>query len=247
MKRFAIVLAFASVIVSARAQQHQSPHWTYEGASGPEHWGELSPDYSLCSTGREQSPINITNPQAVKLPAIEFHYLPSPLKLIDNGHTVQVNYSPGSYIDISGKKYDLVQFHFHHPSEEQIDGKPFDLVIHLVHKDSQGHLAVVAVLFKEGASNPVLKAIVDHVPSAKEHEVTTEATIDAASLLPQERTYYTFAGSLTTPPCTEGVTWFVLETPSTMSDAELKALARLYPHNARPVQPLNARTVKAGE
>jgi carbonic anhydrase len=246
MKKLSLVFASVLGAVLAYAQEHHPPHWSYESATGPAHWGDLSPDYSLCKTGQEQSPIDIANTVAEKLPPIDFHYLPSQLKLIDNGHTIQVNYPPGSFITVAGKKYELLQFHFHHPSEESINGKHYDLVIHLVHKDVEGHLAVVAVLFKVGASDAAIKAVVDHLPTVKEQEVTADATADAADLLPQTRNYYTFSGSLTTPPCTEGVTWFVLQTPSTLSSAEVGTLAKLYPHNARPVQPLNARTVKAG-
>jgi carbonic anhydrase len=246
MKKLSLVLAFVLAAVLAHAQEDHSPHWSYESETGPAHWGDLSPDYSLCKTGQEQSPINIANTVAEKLPPIDFHYLPSQLKLIDNGHTVQVNYAPGSSITVAGKKYELLQFHLHHPSEETINGKPYDLGIHLVHKDAEGHLAVVAVLFKEGASDAAIKAVVNHLPTVKEQEITADATVDAADLLPQTRNYYTFSGSLTTPPCTEGVMWFVLQTPSTLSSAELRTLAKLYPNNARPVLPLNARTVKAG-
>jgi carbonic anhydrase len=246
MKKLSLLLAFVLSAFLSYAQEPHPPHWSYEGDTGPSHWGDLSPDYSLCKTGHEQSPIDIVNTVEEKLPPIDFHYLPSPLKLIDNGHTVQANYAPGSYITVSGKKYELVQFHYHHPSEEAIHGKHSHLVIHLVHKDAEGHLAVVAVLFREGASNEAIKTVVDHLPSVKEQEITTDATIDAAGLLPQTRNYYTFPGSLTTPPCSEGVTWFVLETQFTLSKAELETLAKLYPHNARPVQALNARTVKAG-
>jgi carbonic anhydrase len=131
------------------------------------------------------------NTIAEKLPPIEFHYLQSPLKLIDNGHTVQVNYEPGSYITVSGKRYELLQFHFHHPSEEAIHGKHHDLVIHLVHKDAEGHLAVVAVLFNEGASDAGIKTVVEHLPTVKKQEITADATVDATSLLPQTRNYYT--------------------------------------------------------
>jgi carbonic anhydrase len=246
MKMLSLAVVFTLLTISGYTQEHHSPHWTYEGASGPGHWGDLSPEYSACKTGREQSPINIVNPVETKLPPIDFHYLPSPLKLIDNGHTVQVNYAPGSYISISGRKYDLVQFHYHHPSEEEINGKHYDVVIHLVHKDAEGHLAVVAVLFKEGESNAAIKTVIDHLPKVKEQEMTTDATINAADILPKSRNYYTFLGSLTTPPCTEGVTWFVLQTPSTISKAELDTLSKLYPHNVRPVQPLNSRALKAG-
>jgi carbonic anhydrase len=243
MKKLSVILAFLLSASFSHAQEQQ--HWSYEGATGPAHWADLKPDYSICKTGQEQSPIDIVNPVAEKLPPIEFHYLHSPLKLIDNGHTVQVNYAPGSYITVSEKRYELVQFHYHHPSEEAINGKHYDLVIHLVHKDAEGHLAVVAVLFNEGASNAGIKAVVEHIPTVKEKEIAAGATVDATSLLPQTRSYYTFRGSLTTPPCSEGVTWFVLQTPSTLSNSELQTLLRLYAHNARPVQPVNARKVKA--
>lgn len=245
-----VVVLFTTMTLLATlapAQEHHTAHWSYNGETGPSHWAGLNPEYAACGNGHEQSPINIAHPVHANLPAIEFHYAAAPLKLINNGHTVQVNYAPGSYISVAGHKYDLVQFHFHHPSEEQVDGKPSDLVIHLVHKDSEGHLAVVAVLFKPGESNAAIKAVVDHVPKTKEQEVATGATIDAGALLPQARNYYTFPGSLTTPPCTEGVRWFVLETPSSLDNAELQALATLYPHNARPVQPLYKRTVQAGQ
>ena len=244
MKKIVFVPIFTVLVAFGLAQEH-SPHWSYEGASGPEHWADLSPKYSTCSTRHQQSPINITHPARTKLPPIEFHYSPSPLSVIDNGHTVQVNYAPGSYISMSGRKYDLVQFHFHHPSEEEINGKRSDLVIHLVHKDSEGHLAVVAILFKEGASNAAINALMQHLPDVKEQEMSSGTTINAADFLPADRNYYTFAGSLTTPPCTEGVTWFVLQRPATLSQQELGTLARLYPHNARPVQPLYARQVRA--
>src|SRR3974390_3138879 len=138
MKKLSVVLAFILSASLSYAQEQQ--HWSYEGATGPGHWGDLSPDYSVCKTGQEQSPIDIVNTVTEKLQPIEFHYLQSPLKLIDNGHTVQVNYEPGSYIIVSGKRYDLVQFHYHRPSEEAIHGKHSDLVIHLVHKDAEGHL-----------------------------------------------------------------------------------------------------------
>ena len=143
---------------------------------------------------------------------------------------MQVNYEAGSYITVSDKRYELLQFHFHHPSEEVIHGKHHDLVIHLVHKDAEGHIAVVAVLFDQGESNAGINAVLEHIPAVKEQESATGATVDATSLLPQTRSYYTFKGSLTTPPCSEGVRWFVLQTPSTLSSSELEALVKLYPH-----------------
>jgi carbonic anhydrase len=246
MNKIVFVPMFTVLVAFGLAQEH-SPHWSYEGASGPEHWAELSPEYATCGKGQSQSPINIIHPLKAQLPPIEFHYLPSPLRLIDNGHTVQVNYTPGSYISVSGRKYELVQFHFHHPSEEEINGKRADLVIHLVHKDSEGQLAVVAVLLAQGASNPAIDTLARHLPDVKEQEMSPGTTINAADFLPADRNYYTFAGSLTTPPCTEGVTWFVLRRRLTLSQQELATLARLYPHNARPVQPMHSRTVRAAK
>jgi carbonic anhydrase len=242
-----LFVAIALLTFVGAAQESHPPHWSYDGEAGPAHWGDLSPDYAECKDGHEQSPINIAKTKSADLPPIDFHYQPSPLKLIDNGHSVQVNYAPGSYITVGDKKYELQQFHFHHPSEEQVNGKPYALVIHLVHKDEEGKLAVVAVLFKQGSSDAAIKTLVAHLPKEKEKEMTTTASINAAALLPTKRNYYTFAGSLTTPPCTQGVTWFVLETPSTLSKEELATLAKLYPHNARPVQPLYGRTVQAGD
>ena len=244
MKNLPVILLLVLGTFLSSAQEHPPQHWSYEGVTGPAQWGDLSTEYLACKTGRRQSPIDVVNAVSEKLPPIEFHYSGSPMKLVDNGHTVQVDYEPGSYITVSGKRYDLLQFHYHHPSEEAINGKHYDLVIHLVHKDAEGHLAVVAVLFNQGAGNPAIKAVVDHLPSEKEQEITTDATVDAASLLPKTQNYYTFSGSLTTPPCSEGVTWFVLQTPSTLSKVELGTLAKLYPHNVRPLQPLNARTIR---
>ncbi|HYE25169.1 MAG TPA: carbonic anhydrase family protein [Clostridia bacterium] len=246
---FIFVFVLVSVLVHAQnhhAQGHHAPHWSYDGEAGPEHWGDLTPEYSTCKTGLSQSPINITNAVSASLPPIDFHYSPSPLKITDNGHTVQVTYAPGSYLVAGGKRYDLVQFHFHHPSEEQINGSRADLVIHLVHKSAEGKLAVVAVLFDEGTANPAMEAVVNKLPAVKEHELLTDATVNAEDILPSKRSYYAFSGSLTTPPCTEGVQWFVMQTRSMLSKSALERLAKLYPDNTRPVQPLNGRVVEAG-
>lgn len=211
--------------------------------AGPDHWSDLSSEYSTCKIGHEQSPINITGSSPANLPAIEFNYTPAALRLTDNGHTIQVNSDGRSFIKIGAREYYLLQFHFHHPSEEQINGKSHDLVVHLVHQDTQGHKAVVAVLLDRGESNPVIKSIFDNLPRAKEQEVTAAATVNPEGLLPAVRGYYTFYGSLTTPPCSEGVTWLILKQPVTLSPSEFAQFTRLYPNNARPVQPLNGRTV----
>jgi carbonic anhydrase len=224
-----------------------APHWSYQGAGGPTHWGALEPEFGQCGMGHAQSPIDIRHDMAQKadLPDIRFAYKPAPLKLIDNGHTIQVNYPPGSFIDVGGHRYELVQFHFHKPSEESIDGKRHAMVAHLVHKDAEGRLAVVAVLLNAGDINPMVATLWNNLPPRKEAEAEPNGVeIDASDLLPSDRTYYTFAGSLTTPPCSEGVTWFVLRTPSTLSDGEITRFGQMYPMNARPLQPLNGRSVR---
>jgi carbonic anhydrase len=244
-----VAFALVSSAPFALAEGHgHPPHWSYNGATGPTHWKSMETEFEACGIGREQSPIDIRTSSAQKtdLPAIRFDYRPGPLKIIDNGHTVQVNVAPGSTIDVGGRRFELVQFHFHRPSEEAIDGKHQDMVAHLVHKDAEGKLGVVAVLLKSGAVNPAVASLWSNLPSRKEVEVAVPGvTIDPAELLPADRAYYTFAGSLTTPPCSEGVAWFVLKNPTTLSPGEIERFARLYPMNARPVQPLNGRVVRA--
>jgi carbonic anhydrase len=230
---------------SALPVQAEGQHWSYGKHGGPAEWAKLDHSFASCQLGKVQSPIDIRGAKAADLPAIKFDYKPVPLKVIDNGHTIQVNYAPGSTIDVGGTRYELVQFHFHKPSEEKVDGKAHEMVAHLVHKGSDGALAVVAVLLDKGHDNPTIHAIWNHLPKQKQKEVSAPATIDAAALLPTDKGYYTFPGSLTTPPCSEGVRWFVLKTPMTLAASELTAFAKLYPMNARPTQPLNGRAIEA--
>ena len=232
--------------VSTRAAaQHAGAHWTYSGEDGPSHWGALSADYAVCSSGREQSPIDITGAAKADLPAIQVNYAAFPLRIIDNGHTVMVSAAPGSSITVGGTMYSLVQFHFHHPSEEEFDGKRHAMVVHLVHQDAAGHLAVIGVMLDVGDANATVEKTWAHIPAKKNAQVADSSVmIDPSGLLPATRGYYTFAGSLTTPPCSEHVTWFVLKTPVSISQAQLEAFAKIYPMNARPVQPLHDRVVK---
>ena len=242
----AICACFAVVaLASALPARAEDQHWSYGKHGGPAKWGELDHSFASCQLGKVQSPIDIRDAKSADLPALKFDYKPAPLKVIDNGHTIQVNYAPGSTIDVGGKRYELLQFHFHKPSEEKIDGKAHAMVAHLVHKGSDGALAVVAVLLDKGHDNATIHAIWSHLPKQKEKEVATTATIDAAALLPADKGYYTFEGSLTTPPCSEGVRWFVLKRPMTLAASELTAFAKLYPMNARPTQPLNGRALEA--
>jgi carbonic anhydrase len=189
-------------------QDHKAEHiWDYSESLGPSHWGDLKPEFAACKAGHRQSPIDIRNPQKADLPSIEFDYKPSPLHIVDNGHTIMINYAPGSYIRVGGKQYELKQFHFHRPSEEKINGKSFAMVVHLVHADADGNLAVVAVLLNKGIDNSLVHELWNNLPKEKEREEVLETVqIDLTQLLPVNRGYYTFPGSLTTPPCSENVT-----------------------------------------
>jgi len=234
---------FAVAAVAQETEQHA--HWAYNGKDGPKNWAKLDRAYAECKLGHHQSPIDIHHTEKAELPPIQFDYKPTPLKVEDNGHTVVVSYAPGSFITVGDHRYQLTQFHFHHPSEEHVNGKGFDMVIHLVHSDGSGNLAVVAVLLKPGKINAALQAVWDHLPKEKDKAVAVEdVSINAADLLPADHGYYIFEGSLTTPPCTEPVTWFVLKTPEEISSGEVEVFARLYPHDARPPQKLEGRVVR---
>jgi carbonic anhydrase len=241
----AIICCTLVLAAAGAAQEHHPEHtWDYGESKGPTHWGDLKPEFAPCKNGHRQSPIDILNPQKADLPPIQFDYKPSALHIIDNGHTVMINYGPGSFMAVAGKKYALKQFHFHRPSEEKINGKGYEMVVHLVHADQDGKLAVVAVLLQKGADNPVVHELWNDLPKEKEKEESPDSVqIDIAGLLPVDHGYYTFPGSLTTPPCSEDVAWFVLKRPVTVSAAEIEQFSKLYQHNARPTQPLYDRVV----
>ncbi len=238
-------MAMTAIPVAAAAEKSAAGHeWSYEGEHGPAHWGDVKTDYAVCKTGKNQSPIDITGAVKADLSPIQFAYKAAPLMIINNGHSIQVNYPEGSFIIVGGKPYQLVQFHFHHPSEEKIKGKSFDMVAHLVHKNAEGKLAVVAVLMQKGQANAILKTLWEHLPKEEgKEEVAANVTINPSELLPTQRGYYTYTGSLTTPPCTEGVMWLVLKTPVEISNAQIDQFAHFYRNNARPVQPLSGRVV----
>ena len=250
LKRTLLSAAIALGIFSTAsiAADHGSHSWGYEGKHGPAHWGDLKADYATCKLGQAQSPIDITGAIPADLEAIQFNYQATPLRLINNGHTIQANYGKGSSITINGKQYDLIQVHFHQPSEEKVDGKAYPMDAHLVHKSKDGKLAVVAVLLKEGKENLFLQTLWENTPKQQGVEVAEKNTeIHLANLLPKKRSYYAFAGSLTTPPCSEGVSWMVLDNPVQMSKEQITFFGQYYSHNARPVQPLNGRVIKVSK
>jgi carbonic anhydrase len=244
-----VLLLIAPVLTPAVARAQWRTPWDYEGTRGAGHWGDLDPGYAVCKAGKEQSPIDIRNAKKAALPAIRFVNNSGPLKyLTNNGHTIRVNYhAPGSgdFLIVGDKRYELTQFHFHRPSEEYIHGKPYDMVLHLMYEASDGKVAGVAVLLKSGSANATIQQIWEHMPTTagKEEEIPG-VEIDPSGLLPSNTAYYTYMGSLTAPPCTEDVVWFVLKTPMDISAKQIRAFAKLYPHNVRPVQPLNLRVVQ---
>ncbi len=242
----AALIVFCGVCVGyvAMTQEHPAHEWGYSGSEGPSHWGELNPEFAACKTGHRQSPINIVSAKSAPLPAIQFEYKPSALHIINNGHTIEVEYAPGSFIRIGDKRYELKQFHFHHPSEETIKGKRFPMELHLVHVDADGNWAVVSVLLEEGSANPLIETLWGLAPPKGGPEKSDDKLqINAADLLPANHSYFAFLGSLTTPPCTEGVSWFVLETPVTISSKQVATFAKFYPYDERPTQSLNGRIV----
>jgi carbonic anhydrase len=246
-----VLMVIAAILFPAGPRAQWRTQWSYDGALGPERWGDLDPEYAACKTGREQSPINIQSAEKTALPGIRFEYKNGPLKIINNGYTaVRVNYPPGNgnFLIVGDTRYELTQFHFHHPSEEQIHGKPSDMVIHLMHASADGKVAGVAILLKTGGANSVIQQLWQFMPqtAGKEQEIPG-AQINPAGLVPRNTSYYTYMGSQTAPPCTEGVSWFVLKTPMEISAEEVAAFARLYLHDVRPVQPLNGRVVKESQ
>ncbi|MCX5741840.1 MAG: carbonic anhydrase family protein [Proteobacteria bacterium] len=225
------------------AAPHQPPHFAYEGADGPAEWGSLDPSWTACAKGTAQSPIDIT-PRAGTASPIEFHYKSSAATLVDNGHTLQVSLAPGSSIVIDKHTYELVQFHIHTPSEHVIAGEQYPLEVHLVHKDADGKLAVIGVLYDVGPEARALSSVWASWPSKHDVEKKLKKPFDPTVLLPETRTVYRYSGSLTTPPCTEGVVWNVMRRTMTDSKLDFTLLGLRMKPNTRPVQPLGDRKIE---
>ena len=224
-------------------KQHKA-HWGYDGEGAPENWAKLDKGFALCGEGKQQSPVDIQTAEMAKSSQpISFNYATSAINIVNNGHTIQVNYDGGSSIEKDGKRYDLLQFHFHSPSEHTIDGKPADMVAHLVHKAKDGELAVVGVLFKEGKENDFLKPIWSNLPLDAGSKTESESTIFAGNLLPESQGYYHYTGSLTTPPCSEGVNWNVMTSMVEASGAQIEAFTSIFDKSVRPVQALHGRKI----
>ncbi len=244
------VLALALATLAAVSSTAQTAPWDYQGKRGELVWGKLDPEYKNCAKGHEQSPIDIRGARLNKaLLPIQFHYIASAVTVENNGHTIEVLVKSGSYIVAGGVRYELVQFHFHHPSEETVSGKRSDISIHLVHKSTDGKLAVLAVRMHENmdAPNAVLAQLWPHMPKAAGASEKVTEMVNPGGLLPADQGYWTYIGSLTTPPCTEGVRWFVFEQELTLSRDQLRAFTALYKMNARAMQDAHGRRIEANE
>jgi carbonic anhydrase len=234
----------------AHGAKGHDPHWSYEGEYGPENWAAVKPEFNVCAIGKRQSPVHIQETGTLQGPAepLVFDYRPSGGTVVNNGHTIQVDLDRGNSLTVRGSTYQLLQFHFHHPSEEKVNHKGFSMVAHLVHKNDEGQLAVVAVLIDPGAANDLIHKVWTHMPLDSGDRVRLPAgLLDINALLPSDQRYYQFIGSLTTPPCTEGVLWNVLKSPMTVSRDQLRLFSQLFPNNARPVQALNGRVVREAQ
>ncbi|GGD38270.1 carbonic anhydrase [Malaciobacter pacificus] len=243
----AIFIVFVVALLLSEGEPKKLAHWDYSEDKGPKEWANLDERYNMCGEGKNQSPINITD-------SIDAELLPLRLKgeskaetFVNNGHSVQVNFNNGSYINISDKKYSLKQIHFHTPSENQIKGKSYPMEAHLVHTDSYDNIAVIAVMFEEGNNdNLTLNKLLRNLPEKYEDEIITEnvkSIVTGYEILPENRDYYLYNGSLTTPPCNEGVKWFVLKNAVKISKSQLDDFTKVMPKNNRPIQEINARTI----
>jgi carbonic anhydrase len=245
------VLTATAFLLPAGPRAQWKTRWEYEGPTGPDRWGDLDREYAACKIGKEQSPIDIQNAEKAELFGLRFEYKSGPLKyLINNGHTIRVNYhdapGTGNFLMVGDKRYQLTQFHFHRPSEEYIRGKPYAMEVHLMHSDSDGKVAGVAVFLKAGDRNATVQRLWEHMPITESKELDMVGIeIDPAALLPGDTAgYYMYKGSQTAPPCSEDVTWFVLKAPAEISAEQILEFAKLYSHDVRPIQPLNGRIVK---
>lgn len=224
--------------------EDNKPLWGYGGISNPYRWSELSPEFESCELGRDQSPINIVDPnQSEQTSEIDFDYQSTTAEVVDNGHTIEVQFEPGNSITIDDEVYQLLQFHFHTPSEHLIDNKAAAMEVHFVHQNEAGKLAVVGIMMNSGAENPAIASIWDAIPDNNQVKAASKMSLNAAKLLPKNKTFLSYDGSLTTPPCSEEVSWNILVESIELSPEQIATFESLYPYNARPIQPLNGRSI----
>jgi carbonic anhydrase len=233
-----------SSTVAAAAKPISKEPWAYAGETGPHNWAKLDPANALCETGQRQSPVDIKEGLKVELETPNFDYKSKGFTVVDDGYTLSVSVDAGNFFTIMGRQYELQQFHFHRPSEETINGKGTEMVVHLVHKDRENKIAVVAVLLDIGKANSAIQQVWNHIPLEKKAPLRASSNLDVNQFLPQAREYYVYMGSLTTPPCSEGVVWVVMKEVMELSADQAAIFARLYPMNARPIQKSAGRVIK---
>jgi carbonic anhydrase len=244
MQRTSVIVLVATLACSAQSMAAGNAHWTYAGQEGSEHWGGLDKSYAICASGMNQSPVNLTKMIEGELPELKVSYEIAGQEILNNGHTIQVNYAAGSTLTVENRTFELKQFHFHTPSENTIEGQSYPMEAHFVHGDENGNLAVIAVLFKTGKHSAGLEKAWAHMPESAGIKQQLSNLVDANSLLPGNHAYYRFNGSLTTPPCSEGVNWFVMKDFATASQEQINKFSQTMQHpNNRPVQPINAREI----
>ncbi|OCG70327.1 carbonic anhydrase [Gilliamella sp. Nev5-1] len=243
MKFNVIIAALMATSLSCAAVE-PAPHWDYEGEFKPENWGKLSPEFSTCENGKNQSPINIEHALKTHHDKLKLAFKPSKQEIINNGHTIQINVNEGNTLEIDNEIFTLQQFHFHAPSENMIKSKPFPMEAHFVYKNDNGDLTVVGLMFNRGKSNPELAKAWQHIPTQVGNTATLSQSVNIKALLPNRLDFYRFSGSLTTPPCTEGVRWIILEQESSASATQIEKFHSIIHHdNNRPIQPLNGRVI----
>ena len=263
------ILPVMSLHASTESGGH-AVHWGYTGSAGPTRWGGISNEFALCGSGKRQSPVDIQSEKPAALYPLRFQYQSVPLQVINNGHTLQANYDTANgeeIVNIGGKlypvhtnptynstlmlgdvPYKLLQFHFHTPSEHAREGERYAMEVHLVHKNASGNLAVIGVLLKRGRQNPTLQKILDNVSgSINEVNAVQGISVNATDLLPRNHQVFHYSGSLTTPPCSENVNWFVMKTPMEVSDKQVVRFAKLIGKNARPLQAMHWRSILVSE
>ena len=225
-------------------------HWSYEGETGPQAWGQMKPEFNLCAIGKRQSPIHIDERDTLQGPAepLLFNYQPSDGSVVNNSHTIQVDVQGDNTLTVRGSVYKLLQFHFHTPSEERVNSRGFAMVAHLVHRNAEGQLAVVALLMDPGSANSLINKVWTYMPLDSGDRVRMPPNLlDLNELLPKDQRYYQFMGSLTTPPCTEGVLWNVIKQPISLGRDQIRLFSQLFSNNARPIQAINGRPVRSAQ
>ncbi|NOU24076.1 MAG: carbonic anhydrase family protein [Methylotenera sp.] len=225
-------------------KEEHKPHWTYEGKEGPESWGKLSPEFATCDVGRNQSPINIEETMHATLKPLKAIQKFAAKDIFNNGHTVQINFKEGNMLALDNAAFQMKQVHFHSPSENTIRGKSFPLEAHFVHADAKGNLTVIGVMYTEGKANTALAKLWEQLPNEISEPIELKNRVIPSDLIPENRSYYRFSGSLTTPPCSEGVRWLLMKNPLTVSKEQIEAFKHAVHHNNnRPVQALNGRVI----